>query len=465
VPTPHTVSGNISGATAAVIQNGPATHAASLATGTGTLTFVPDFGRFDEFPDTGQAFPTLARGVRIRNAGIFDSIAAWFRDVVDNGQPGHFTFNPNPNFNPIQNAEAPSGASVTTFFDRTVSAGGAAPFSEPTPNVVLTLAGNTVETRVTAGRSILGTDAVASNNDMPLGLPVGTPGVLPFFVTVQRELPGLAAGTVEISYTTTELAVAGIPAGSADESALIVAATGTCSNSPAACIVNSDCPSGGTCVGGGYTLLPTAVDTTAHKVTATGVPGSTLLAVVHPNALSGGYVTPLVPGGGSPRRDCRAEIAVMNPTNTPFLDTHGHVNSSQTCHDGDPACDSDRTADGTCSFRVAVCFNRADAAFPSCPADTTTSYTLRRPLPLAGDPVDAANAQAILGKLVTLGGAQGGARQNIITFSTPLATSPCSAFATFKVPTAGNGRKVFRGRARSGSGVASADRLRLTCVP
>src|SRR5439155_21911054 len=61
--TPGTLHANAAAgaATAALLQNGPATHAASIGTGPGTLTFVPEFARVDEFALTGNAFPALER--------------------------------------------------------------------------------------------------------------------------------------------------------------------------------------------------------------------------------------------------------------------------------------------------------------------------------------------------------------------------------------------------------------------
>src|SRR5207249_3515184 len=71
-PTVLAVHGNAAGglATAALLQNGPATHAASVTTTPGTLTFVPEFGHADDFLLTGNGFPTLQRGINVPNAGI-----------------------------------------------------------------------------------------------------------------------------------------------------------------------------------------------------------------------------------------------------------------------------------------------------------------------------------------------------------------------------------------------------------
>src|SRR5262249_9978484 len=92
VPTPRTVRANAPGGTAtpALLQNGPAPHAASTGTIPGTLTFAPDFGHWEEFPVTGVPFPTLERGIRVPNAGIFDEILDWFKDIQLNGPPGRF---------------------------------------------------------------------------------------------------------------------------------------------------------------------------------------------------------------------------------------------------------------------------------------------------------------------------------------------------------------------------------------
>src|SRR6185503_8663630 len=78
VPTLFTVSGNVAGATQALLQNGPATHAASVTTIPGTLTFVPEFAHIDDFLASGNAFPRLDRGIRVPNAGILDNVLDWF---------------------------------------------------------------------------------------------------------------------------------------------------------------------------------------------------------------------------------------------------------------------------------------------------------------------------------------------------------------------------------------------------
>lgn len=447
--TPGTVHGNAAAgaATAVLLQNGPATHAASVTTVPGDLTYVPGFAHWDEFGDTGQAFPTLARTVRVPNAGILPNVLDWFADVVAHGTPGTFTFTTPPNFNPVENAEVPAGASTHTFFARTVSAGSPAAASEPTGNVTLDLVANGVESRVTAGRSILGTEQLAAAADLPPGegtalVPLGPSlpalGFLPFFVSLQREIPAVFSANLTIAYSTAELEIAGIVPGSADESALVIARFD----------------------GSSYVPQPSTVNVAGHAVSTT-APTSDLgtFVVVHADALTGGFLPPLVPGGGAAMIDCRLEWVVVNASNSPFLDTRGRVNAIQTCHDGDPLCDADRTADGTCSFRVAACFH-VNAS--GCPAEAVTAFALRTPKTTSRNGTDAANAVAVLGAVHGLGGTLAG---DAITFSPGLATEQCSASVAVEVPVGAGrpGSRNLRARARGASGYDS-DRLKLRCA-
>src|SRR5207247_361656 len=222
--------------TAAPLQNGPATHARSVLTAPDTLTFVPEFAHADDFLRTGDAFPTLTRPIRVPNAGILDAVLDWFGDVAANGAPGTFRLNVVPNFNPVENLEAPAGASTLRFFARTVDAGGALALSEPTPDVTVDFETNLVASRVTAARTMLGSAPNVADVDVPPGpfSTVGTPGILPFFVTLQRAVPGTFSAGVTIAYTEAERDLAGLPAESSPdltaESALVVAefTPGTC---------------------------------------------------------------------------------------------------------------------------------------------------------------------------------------------------------------------------------------------
>ncbi len=478
--TPYgSIHGNAAGglATAALLQNGPATHAASVGTVPGTLTFVPDFGHYDEFPVTGAAFPSLVHGVRVPNAGILGTVLDWFRDIITNGSPGTFAYSTPPNFNPVENHDVPAGASTQTFFARTVSQGGSAPFSEPTPDVTVAFAANVVSTRLTVGRSILGAStAFAGDGDAPPGLGngVNTLGVLPLFVSLQREIPGLFSADVTIAYTAGEVRAAGIEPGSADEAALLaLISAGSCTIGGALCSVNSDCGANGPCVGGGYTVLPSSVNIGGHTITASGVSSPGTLAIVHPDALAAGFRPAAIPGGGSTTTDCRAEWRVFDPTNTPFIGYDGHVNREQYCHDGDASCDADEQANGTCVFRVALCFNEGDLA-PACPASgvPVSSYALAAPARTSRNKTDSADAQNLLNVLLAFGGTQGGPRQNTITFTSPIAgTSVCTPLRGVHVPLGlrrglpVEGRRVVAGVAYVTTGRPDSDRIRLHCLP
>jgi hypothetical protein len=470
VSTPFTVSANVAGglATAALLQNGPATHAASIGTGTGTLTFVPEFAHSDDFVATGNGFPLLERGINVPNAGILDEVLAWFRDVADNGPPGTFNFSglslaELPNFNPIQNIDVPLGTSDQTFFERTVGGSGGITFPEPTPDVRLHLFFNNTATRFTAGRSILGTDPRGTDRDMPPApfITVGTPGVLPFFVTLQRG-PVLSPFNTDIfvTYTSTELTRAGIPSGSPSEAALKIGqlVAGTCAVGAASCVENGDCGANGPCQGVTYTILPTF--TTGFHELNTNLPtfdGETF-AILNPNVLTGGPVLPLIPGGGSGRTDCHSEWQVQNATNTPFL-RRGLVSTTQTCTDGDPDCDIDGDADGTCTFHVSVCFNQTDPSLPACTAQTTASVHVT----LGSKPQTVANADALLEALEDLGGTRTGARLDDVDFAPPLSAGICTAFISAQV--AAGKKENLRTRIISPNGQKDRDRIRLVCNP
>ena len=466
--TPGTLHANAAAgtATAALLQNGPATHAASIGTGPGTLTFAPEFAHVEEFALTGNAFPALERGIRVPNAGILDAVLAWFGDIVASGPPGTFTFTAPENFNPVQNVQVPAGASTAHFFARTVDQGGALAASEPTPDVVVDFAMNAVATRVTAGRSILGTSLLAADADVPPGpaITVGTPGVLPFFVTLQRALAGLFSAELTIAYTEAELTAAGITPGSRAEGALIIGSfnPGTCTMGGAPCSENGDCGVNGPCSGTSYTpFVDTMIDTAGHTAHAAGITDFSTFALLPATSFAA-----LVEGGGAARTDCLAEWLVVNPTNTPFRDKRGRVNGVQSCHDGDPSCDGDGAVDGGCTFRVGICVNEHDPALPACAAGAVGSYALGSLTPLAKSALRRANAQALLDALVAMGGTQGGVRHNVVTFSPAIAGTACTPLAALRVPTRGTapGKAIIAGRAQTTGGTRDGDRLTLRCL-
>jgi hypothetical protein len=458
--TPGTIMGNLAAGTetAVVLQNGPATHAASIGTLPGTLSLVPEFAHIDDFIATGNAFQPLVRGINVPNAGVLDELLDWFADVVAHGPPGRFTFTGAPNFNPVENVDIPSGASSHTFFARTVDAGGAQPTSEPTADVVLDVASNATAARFTAGRSILGTTADVQDSDLPPGdfITVDTPGVLPFFVTLQRNLPGAFAANLGATYSSADLDAAGIQPGSAIESALVLAqfVPGSCTTGMAPCAEDGDCGANGPCVGAMYTPLPTTIGP-GSVATGTITDGGTF-AVLHPNVLAGASVLPAVPGGGSTRTDCALEWQIVNFNNAPAL-RHGLVNNIQTCKDGDPNCDEDGAADGTCTFRVSLCVNQADASLPACTSPgiaTVHVFPSKRA-------ADTAVNDVLFAVLEGLGGTRTGHGLTDVSFAPPLTDPQCSVFHRITVPV--GSRQRVRLRSRSLGRVSDLDKIRLVC--
>ncbi len=229
VPTVGTVSANgPGGVTAFYLQQGTATHASTITPFVGQLGFIPGHAIVSEWPN---AFPSYTRGVRIQNRFVLPNVLAWFNDIVANGTPGTFDYVEPPTFNPIESTTVATGASSHTFFARTVSAGSAVPFSEPTSDVTVDFTSNSVAARVSADRSILGTTSLANADDMPPGIGTLAHGVLPFFTTVQKNPQGSFSAALTIAYTADDLALAGIVDDSPEEMNLQIArfgGPGTC---------------------------------------------------------------------------------------------------------------------------------------------------------------------------------------------------------------------------------------------
>lgn len=135
------------------------------------------------------------------------------------------------------------------------------------------------------------------------------------------------------------------------------------------------------------------------------------------------------PGGGKPSTDCLVEWS-------------GIAASTLTCQDGDPACDTDGVADGTCRLTLGACLN-----VPSpCAAGSVTQAVVK--------PATAPAAQALgadLGALVTAGG-----------------TAPVCTNAPLPVPVRVTPTRIKPGKVRlvvTATGPAKdVDRLTLICT-
>ncbi|HYR95975.1 MAG TPA: hypothetical protein VEM57_04525, partial [Candidatus Binatus sp.] len=294
--------------------------------------------------------------------------------------------------------------------------------------------------------------------------------------TLQRAVPGTFSASVTIAYTEQELALAGIPPAGAPpspgfeaETALVVAAfhPGSCTAGGAACAEDRECGASGPCAGARYDPLPTRVDTAAHTVTATGVSSFSTFAVLHPGALAGGPVAPLVLGLGKRRAECRLQWEVISPGS---LRPEPHGGPSLwlfvSCRDGDPTCDADRTADGTCVFRVAPCFGIDAARAPRCKRASSTAFAVRARTRRTEGALERANARALLASVAALRGSKvSGGR--VVRFLPPLPPGLCAGLTDLSVPVGTSNLPppmVFRGKVNTLRG-SDQDELGLSCLP
>ncbi|MCW5891156.1 MAG: thrombospondin type 3 repeat-containing protein [bacterium] len=170
-----------------------------------------------------------------------------------------------------------------------------------------------------------------------------------------------------------------------------------------------------------------------------------------------------IPGGGNPRTDCLAEF------NTPGPVLHrrgGKVRRVLRCIDGDPVCDRDGTADGSCTFAVSLCFANDDPRLGACrAAEPRRIDILAAPDGLAGARLLALASGA--GLEARLKG------QQIVTPSATAGTTigvrnTCTEPALVQVPApTGRARRVrrwIRTDTSDARGRHDRDRLRLECV-
>jgi len=393
VGTVGTVTANGPGGTTAFyLQQGTATHAATVSPFVGALSFVPGHAIVSEWPN---AFPSYERAVRVQNRWVLPNVLDWFNDIVASGTPGTFDYTEPPNFNPIDTTNVPTGASGNAFFARTVSGGSLAAFSEPTSDVIVDLTSNSVASRLSADRSILGTTDLANSDDMPPGIAMLANGALPFFTTVQKSPEGTFSANLTIVYTADDLARAAIVDGSPDEAGLKIVrfgGPGTCLVSGSGCATSANCVADtGPCVN----VLSTTVDTLNNEVTTTGLTDFSIFGVVN-DAIFAHPVS--IPGKGSPTAECAVEFLVSNPAGANVLDGAGNPSHKQACQDGDPSCDFDGTV-GQCTFQAALCFNVVDNRFPNCVTDQINFIDLKNPSAKQAlkTPEDLANRNAITG--------------------------------------------------------------------
>jgi len=170
-----------------------------------------------------------------------------------------------------------------------------------------------------------------------------------------------------------------------------------------------------------------------------------------------------VPGGGPRAPECLAEWQVTNAAGRPGAD--GKAASRQRCLDGDAGCDADGVA-GTCTFTVAICFDRDDARLANgshaCRRDPIESWAVLGP-PAA----DATLVAALTGAAAALGPST--VTGATVAFVPALdASARCTAPVPVVVPTRGTraGMLLLRTRATAAGGrPRDVDTLKLVCRP
>jgi hypothetical protein len=137
------------------------------------------------------------------------------------------------------------------------------------------------------------------------------------------------------------------------------------------------------------------------------------------------------------------------------------------CTDGDPACDLDGAADGTCTFGVALCVANHDPRLAKCQPSGMTSFEVMAPdADRTQSSMDRANAIALEQGLGGLG-LEIRRRGRVLSTGTSSGDGPCSPLVRLRTlaPTA-PGRKPVRRRFRL-RGVAGrhtdTDRFTLEC--
>ncbi len=155
--------------------------------------------------------------------------------------------------------------------------------------------------------------------------------------------------------------------------------------------------------------------------------------------------------GGPPlSTDCFGEWRVVGPSSS---------KSTVRCKHGDASCDKGTGAD--CQLRAEVCFGDADNSLyrGKCARRAVTRFAL------LGN-VDATTASAVLDAVRALGGVRSG---NAVAFTTPIATTRCTAPFTLSVPLKMRGGKARTGtrmlRSKTSAGKSDTDALKILCLP
>ncbi len=174
---------------------------------------------------------------------------------------------------------------------------------------------------------------------------------------------------------------------------------------------------------------------------------------------------PLVPGGGSAKKDCGMALA-LDPV-PPMV--KGFPTTKVSCRENDPTCDfdSDRFQ---CTFHIWVCLNTAISGKPCVATARIDSFELKKPRPdRPKDAADANNVATLEGALMDLG--VDIVRKKTVVFDGPGAVGAqvCTKRLDVVVPIRPGrplGRRMVKAVAvgtTGGKTVKDADKLKLTC--
>ena len=205
------------------------------------------------------------------------------------------------------------------------------------------------------------------------------------------------------------------------------------------------------------------------------------------NYLAGTRAADLVPGKGSPSTDCQAEWGLRNADNQPRFEKGkealGILNFQQVCTDGDPLCDSDQTANGTCVFDLKVALNVTDPRLQdkkgqvACAPFEMQTWKLLTPKPDSKNTIDQQNAVELINAVKALGlPVVGGKHSESLDFAPPVNGEPDSRRARVSVPLKGKkhdkpGVKIIKAQTITPPSpgttkpIKDTDTLKLVCNP
>ena len=205
------------------------------------------------------------------------------------------------------------------------------------------------------------------------------------------------------------------------------------------------------------------------------------------NYLAGTRAADLVPGKGSPSTDCQAEWGLRNADNHAALEKGkealGILNFQQVCTDGDPLCDSDQTANGTCVFDLKVALNVTDPRLQdkkgqvACAPFEMQTWKLLTPKPDSKNTIDQQNAVELINAVKALGlPVVGGKHSESLDFAPPVNGEPDSRRARVSVPLKGKkhdkpGVKIIKAQTITPPSpgttkpIKDTDTLKLVCNP